>query len=222
MIQHQFPFVHGFGEKANSDWAGLEMLKGLVKHIWANADITDNLFDSEGTIVKPHGKGMFAPVGNSWGGAAIFCFADQNPACIIHHATMIDAVASIFKKPPQWPWSEWNARPNIEHVTGFRQESGKMLRGTPYRGIPTDKKTVLADVGGMLKPAYIHQRYLKGPFYFEGQNPYLDEYIIAEDPKVLNELEHFTGLKNNKWAQDVFVADMKKYGAIWEASHRRA
>lgn len=127
--------VHGTGEGLDSNLADMMDMEKEIRKLVPDVEIIHSLFDSEGTIVPPRNGRKFAIMGNSWGGAAGVAFADLNPGIDIDLLVAVNSLASPFKKPIQWPCTEWDLerRKNIKRFLFFAEGFSGMLASSKIR-----------------------------------------------------------------------------------------
>lgn len=174
MAKIHFNIVHGFLEKEDSNWANLsDFSKKLLA--WYPGSTCKSHEQKDYDDVPFLSDAEEFDFGNSWGGSAIFRRADKNPSKLLRGACVLDPVTNPFDEPKQDKSKEWTRRHNIGHTLCFT-EVASILKGNP------------------LKPENLQ--------YFTGQRDdanrftaffygYGDCYVLDEDPKIPDFMEHF-------------------------------
>ena len=174
----QIFIVHGFGEKPDGNLTGMQTLGDKIQDAVPSAVIKHFAQDELDAVKIDPSKGPVILIGRSWGGSAVYRYADRNPDVRISLAVLFDPVPNCFKKPRQWVCKEWTRRKNIDFVLTFN-ETMSLLKGDM---IETTEPVYMTDNNGVKTRS----------------TSWFLEHSLPDDPKVQDFFEHFA-ISKTEW-----------------------
>lgn len=171
--------ITGLAESFESNWSGFtDFSLEIQRQHWPVTIARYNEKDFASAVIDPN-IGPIYMIGNSFGGAAIYRWADLHPEVKIRRAITLDAVPDPTKKPRQWSCLEWARRPNIEFVLAFCEISS-FLKGTHIKG---GQRTTAPQAHESVKGALIHG---------DDGKTWAEEWVFDFDPRLGNFFDHFS------------------------------